>query len=307
MTGAALAWMAARRAVKTIVVSLDRPASQATALASGVVHGFGPPGGWSALDRATDRQLAAAAERGERGHEALRELLLEAGRPSDYTMVSHRIELPRDVRARAEAVVARMGQAGLFVRLESGPEGLQLVRPFDAVLRVRRLTFELLRGARLRGAQVRLGTRIAAFERGSPTGTRVIWAGGRPWSHAPGEAGLRERLVLHQRFASGSRALDAVLSSPDGELMLLPEPGGAVAMIRAAEEAPSGGLSWPEPPTEWWEHCGLARRQRLAEALFATEVEPVVEKDAVTSIAGLGGWPLTQTLGLCSELVERWS
>ncbi len=317
LTGAAIAWLAARQGVAVTVVSLDRPASQGTALSSGTVHGLGPAGGFRSWQRASQHDLQRAARRAALGFEVLRSALLESSRACGYTPTTHHLTLPPSIDAASvKPVVDALQSAGFPVRLASDANHCKLVRDREAVVSLRRLGFELLRGARCRGAQLRLGSRIASTGTGSSQqlsldgrpipASRVIWAGGRPHAVSVANDGVDERWVLHQRFAAGAVPLDRVLAFGNAEIVLVPEPdpGGSVALIRTAEDASGGGLTWPEPPAEWWSHCGTALRQRLAEARFSAADAPVTTAGHVTSITGLGGWPLTQVLGVCAEIVE---
>lgn len=316
LTGAAVAWLAARRGVSTTIVSLDRPGSQGTALCAGVVHGLGPAGGFQTWAHSTPGDLARAAQRARLGFEVLRSALLEAPRACGYAPIAHHAVLPASIdAARVEPVVAALCAAGFPVHCNRDTGAWQIVRNRDAVISLRRLSFELLHAARRRGATLRLGARVSSTGAGSALTfsldgqridpSRVIWAAGRPLSLGTlgDEAG--ERLVLHQRFAAGTVRLDRVLAFGNAEVVLSPEPdpSSGVALIRTAEESSGGGLTWPEPPAEWWSYCGVARRQRLAEALFNSVDAPVATIGHVTSITGLGGWPLTQVLGLCAEVV----
>ncbi len=316
LTGAAVAWLASRRGVPTTIVSLDRPGSQGTALSSGIVHGLGPAGGFQSWAHSTPDDLARAAHRASLGFELLRSALLEAPRACGYVPMAHHAVLPASIdTAQVNPVVAALCTAGFPVRTSADSGACQIVRDRDAVVSLRRLSFELLRGARRRGATLRLGARISSTGTGSALSfsldgqrieaSRVIWAAGRPLSVGTLGDETGERLVLHQRFAAGAVPLERVLAFGNAEVVLSPEPdpSSGVALIRTAEEAFGGGLTWPEPPAEWWSHCGVALRQRLAEALFSSVDVPVTTTGHVTSITGLGGWPLTQVLGLCAEVV----
>ena len=174
LTGAALGCIARRAGRSTFVVSADRPASQATALASGAVHGVGPPGERNLWTRLPVAAHEAAAVRARRGFELLQEVLLAAPRRVGYTRLPHELHAaaPADGEWLEQAARILSG-AGWPLRVEERDDGVVLVREQDALVNPRRLTFELLHRARALGATVRLGVAYRGVERETPEGLVV--------------------------------------------------------------------------------------------------------------------------------------
>ena len=281
LAGAALAWLCARAGKPTALVSVDRPASQATAMSAGIVRGAGPPGAAIEWGNVSNEALALAAQRVERGCELLREALLGSGAPVGFARRPHAIVLAEDADPAWLARVERsLVGAGYPTRLTRTTDGRPaLVRERDAVVHPRRLAFELLRLARACGASVRLGTALRRIVETDGDGllvdlddgpcrvSRLLWAGGRPLPGDPGRPQARTQIVLHQLFDAGREQLETIYEGGEGDLMLSPAPlrPGQVVLVRVAKESSAGGLSWPDPPRAWEVHRGMALRQRLAE------------------------------------------
>ncbi len=318
LTGAALAYISARSGAQTALVSVDRPSSQATALAAGTVHGLGPPGEVFAWPHLSAEAHEAAALRRRRGYEVLQGIVLASPRSVGLQRLPHEVHFTAGSDApwlaKGAAVVAAHGWP---TRLEERASGPVLVRAEDATVNPRRLTFELLRQARGLGATVRLSAAFRGVRGETPEGlevqlgdelacfTRVLWAGGRPWPNGAPQAPVRTRLVLRQLLGPGQTRLPAILELGDMELVLSPDPlrDGCSVLVRVAEENPAGGLDWPEPPPEWGQFRGQAIRQRLAEAAVCVTEHGYDRAGSVTCFGGLIGWSLSSILGACLEAV----
>jgi glycine/D-amino acid oxidase-like deaminating enzyme len=320
LAGAALAWLCARAGMRTLLVSVNRPASQATAMSAGVVRGAGPPGPATSWGLASPGDLALAAQRVERGCELLREALLMSHAPVGLERRSHVVVLAEDTDpawlARVERTLIDSGYPTALARTADGRPAL--VRERDAVVHPRRLAFELMRLARAHGARVQLGTalrRIVAadgdgvlvdLDDGPCRVNRLFWAGGRP---LPGDAArppARTQIVLHQLFDAGPVPLGMIYEGAEGDLLMVPAPlrPGLVVLVRVAQEHPAGGLSWPDPPPAWDPHRGRALRQRLAEVHSGPPDVLPAGRSPVVSLSGLSGWPVSAVLGLCQEVVD---
>lgn len=320
LSGAALALLSASSGTPTILVSADRPASQATALARGIVHGVGPPGDALSWTRLTADVHASAAARAARGYDLLRSILLAAPRTVGLARIAHEVRPAHGCDATWTArALACLRAAGWPVEGDDRPDGGVIVRRHDALLDPRRLTFELLRQARARGARVRLGVayrgvedwRAVVLRVRLDTATldveRLIWSAGYAMPDAPAPPASRPRLILHQLLEAGLRPLDAVLEVGAGELALFPDPlrKGRVVLVRRADEKPSGGLQWPELPHEWEVLRGAAVRQRLAEASSAPTDRPFTRLGPLVMMNGLSNWSVSSVLGACLDAVAR--
>jgi glycine/D-amino acid oxidase-like deaminating enzyme len=319
LAGAAIAWLCARAGRPTVLVSVNRPASQATAMAAGVVRGAGPPGAAIEWGQVSPAELQLAAQRVERGCELLFEALLCGGAPVGFAHRPHAIVLAEDADPAWLARVERMLlDAGFPTRLTRTADGRPaLLRERDAVVHPRRLAFELLRLARACGARVHLGTALRRIVEADEDGvlvdlddgpcrvSRLFWAGGRPLPSDAGRPPARTQIVLHQLFDAGRVPLETIYEGGEGDYMLAPAPlrPGQVVLVRVAKENPAGGLSWPEPPRAWESHRGMALRQRLAE-VHAGPALPIGSEGRVLSLSGLSGWPVAAVLGLCQEAAE---
>jgi glycine/D-amino acid oxidase-like deaminating enzyme len=316
LTGAALAYVMARSGIRTIVISVDRPASQGTALASGIVHGLGPPGepyGWARMPASAHAQ---AAERSRRGYELLREVLFAAPRACGLARIEHSLEPPLSGDADwLERTLGLLVAGGWPVDVRERPGGAVLVRRSDALVDPRRLTFELLRQARAAGSRIMLGTPFRGIVRECDGGLvvhvgtesieveRVLWAAGRAFPDGARPVPARPRLVLHQLLGPGRSPLTSILEQGDGNLQFTPDalrPGHAV-LVRIADENPAGGLVWPELPREWEPLRGPAIRQRLAETVVTPPDRPFTRSGPMVAVAGLSAWPVTALLGTCWE------
>lgn len=319
IAGAAFVWTATRAGMKATLVSADRPASQATALIAGIVHGLGPPGNllfWSRLPR---EALMSAGKRARYGYNLLREVLLGGIHPSGLARYPHQVQDLEDTSpTHTNQLVATLQDAGFPVRRVSEGEGPVLVRDRDAVLNPRRLTFELLRQARNRGARIQLGRGFRGILEESPEGVLVDFpegsehfdlvclAGGKPMDEGPVASFQRTRIVLHQVFTRGSKPLGKILEAANGDVILSPAPlrPDHVILVRMAEENDGGGLSWPTPPRSWEVFRGQAIRQRLSEALCAPPDRPLSKSPKIVNLVGCAFWPLAPLLGACHEALS---
>lgn len=319
LAGAAIAWLCARAGRPTVLVSVNRPASQATAMSAGVVLGAGPPGAAAEWGQVSAAEMELAAQRLARGSELLCEVLLGSGAPVGFARRPHTMVLAEDTDpawlARIERMLRDAGFPTSLTRTADGRPALRRER--DAVVHARRLAFELLRLARACGARVHLGTALRRIVETDGDGvlvdlddgphrvSRLFWAGGRPLPSDPGRPQTRTQIVLHQVFAAGREPLETIYEGGDGDILLAPAPlrPGHVVLVRIARENPAGGLSWPEPLRAWEVHRGVVRRQRLAEVCSGPAF-PIASEGRVVSLSGLSGWPVAAVLGLCQEAAE---
>lgn len=316
ITGAAMVWTAARAGMNVTLVSADRPASQATALIAGIVHGLGPPGNLFQWGRLPPDALSAAGRRSRAGYDLLREVLLNGVHPSGMARFPHSVvDLDQTNHTHWENLAVALRAAGFPVTFENGEGNPVLVRGRDALLNPRRLTFELLRQARQRGAQIQVGRTyqgISAdgsqgvrvdFPEGSERYDQVCLAGGKPAADGPVASLQRTRIVLHQVFTQGAKPLDHILEAADGDVILAPAPlrPGHVILVRMAEEAEGGGLSWPTLPRSWEAYRGQAIRQRLSEAACAPGDRPLPRSRGIITLIGCAFWPVASLLGACQE------
>ncbi|MBP7147350.1 MAG: FAD-binding oxidoreductase [Acidobacteria bacterium] len=321
LTGALLAWICSREGDPPFVCSIDRPASQGTALSAGVVRGLGPPGGPTSWARATPEHLAAFARRARTGYDLLREALLATRRPVGLLRCRHAVRMPPSADpALARRLEIALTAAGYEVHRETGEFGDELVREDDAVLSARRLTFELLRLAAARGTQLELncafrgirqetGAEVVVNLDGRDRGfSRMLWASGRPMRDEAPPTPAHARIVLHQLFEGGREPLREILELGGGEVTLAPAPlrPGQVVLVRTAQES-SGGLTWPEPPPGWEHYHGRAVRQRLAEALDSPPERSFVRAGRIVSVSGLSRWPIAAALGACRDAIAALS
>jgi glycine/D-amino acid oxidase-like deaminating enzyme len=319
LTGAALAWLAARRGLEVELVSVGRPTSEATALAPGVVHGFGlagEPGVWT---RMTAPELRHAAERLSTGTRLVREAIFRVRRPVGYTRIPHvRIADHAASSALLEAARDVLVGLGLPVRLTREHDDAALVREHDAMVNRRRMTMELLRLARDGGARLRLhesvrrvrrrGDGIVEAERtdGSALYDRVFWAGMFPYKEDPAQSAYRNRAILHQLCEPGPRPLERILETATGDVMMAPESKGSrrVVVVRIADEAPGEGLlHWPELPGSFEELRGEVLRQRLTTGVSCPARRSFRGDAPFVSMTGLTSWSVTSLLGACQEVV----
>ncbi|MDQ7007331.1 MAG: FAD-dependent oxidoreductase [Acidobacteriota bacterium] len=317
LTGAALAWTATRAGLEVHVVSAERPASQGTSLAPGIVHGLGPPGGilrWAGL---SDAELEGEARRVRQGHEILREVLLAARAHCGYRRLGHRMLLPPGLEQRAGDLAGRLRRAGFEVDVESTERSVVLSSRREALVSPRRLVFELLAQARAGGAVLRQGGVRPAQQAGDggqviiggriETFDRVYWAtGGPPPGGTGAQAACTGRMVLRQSFAAGEAALDEVLVAEDGDLALVPDPQGRsrVVLLRRGVESRDAGLCWPQPPEAWGRWMGPVVHQRLAEAWALPMDRLAGGARPQNTLTGLDGWPVCAVLGAAGQLVE---
>lgn len=322
LSGAVLAFLAARAGDRVTIVSLDRPASRATALCTGVVHGIGPPGEPHHWPQFPAEALADAALRAARGYRLLQDVVLATDRTCGFTRLRHEMTPPNGSDgAWLAATHARLREAGWPVELVTDRQGPRLVRPLDALIHPRRVTFEFVCAAARAGARVRLGVALRSPDT-SARGRFVCRLGEEDvafdvafWPSAPGgstgvegEPAGRARLVLHQNLALGSQRPAAVLSTGDGDLVLLPDPlrQDRLIVVRAASENPDGGLEWPSMPRSWDVFRGRAVRQRLAEAIYAPGGAPPFSRTGpVVRMHGLAGWSIAAVLGACLQAFEH--
>ena len=319
LTGAALAYVLARAGRPAILVSVDRPASQGTALASGVVHGIGPPGepySWVRLPQAAHEK---SAQRARAGYHLLQDVLLAAPRACGLVRTTHKLRPPMSGDAGwVEKTLNLLVAGGWPVDVEELGNGPELVRRGDALVNPRRLTFEMLRQARVAGLRLCLGTPFRGIVREDPGGLvvrlggesvlvdRVLWAAGRAFPDGSRLVPVRSRLVLHQLLGPGRVKLESILELGDGDLQFTPDPlrPGCTVLVRIADENPAGGLVWPELPRDWDGLRGPAIRQRLAEAVVSPPDRPIIRSGALVAVAGLSGWPVSALLGACREAAE---
>lgn len=319
LTGASLAWLAADRGASVSLISADRPATQSTALASGLARGFGLGGGFASCRELGEDQARVAARRDRRGHELLRRVILESRRSTGYQRCPHLLLAdPAATEEELDRVAARLRALGQPVTRSEHGGTPALRREDDAVVHPRRLTFELLHLARLSGASVRLGEVCLGLEpepggsgvravtsQGERRAERVFWTGGAPPPDQPEPPGTRARIVLHQMLAPGRDGLEWVLQGAAGDLLLAPHPcrRGFTVLARVAEETAAGGLQWPEPPPAWDVYRGPAVRQRLSEVLDAVPGAAPCGAGAICAVGGLSDWPVAAALAACEECV----
>lgn len=318
LTGACLAWLAAKAGRQVSLVSVDRPASQTTALAPGVVHGLGPPGSLADWFHASDDELERAAATSRRGFELLQELLLGTGRPTDYRVHRHRLTPTTDIDPRALGdLVERMVRSGFSLRVEEEGARIHLLRDRDALISLRGLTFALLYRARDLGASLRLGITYRGFRREGGRGfvvgigdqdeiyDRVYWAGGCTMPTEFRGAVFRSRTVLHQVFGTGRRKAAEILEAEGGDIFLVPgtRESDAITLVRTAEESAERVLSWPEIPAGWRDLLGGVRRQSLSQTQLALPATRVSDSDLFIPMPGFSGWPVVALLGTCADLV----
>lgn len=317
--GAVLAWLSARAGEPTLVLSSDRPASQGTSLSPGFVRGFGPPGTTLRWTQLPPEDHARTAELDRLGFDLLRSALLASGKTVGY----HRCGFALRPPAASDALwlhqsLVLLEDAGWPVQLQESADGPLLSRSpkHDAVLSPQRLVFELLKQAKGLGAVLKCRTPIESLEEG-PGGAgmgvrlgretirvgRVFWTEG-PFRGEGTEPSLRHRLVLRQTLAAGSLPLPGILQLGDGGLSFSPDPTDSCQTIltRWAEEAPAGGLAWPELPPEWSVYRGRALRQQLAEAVEYPE-EPVSRRSGTLMfLRGISNWPVASVFGICHQI-----
>lgn len=324
LTGACLAWLCATRGDDVVLLSSDRPASQATALAAGLVRGVGPPGGLRVWESLSDDAIRLAYERTARGFDLLSGVVLAARRPTGYYRCPH-VLLPGSGVGDTDLgqAAARLRAQGYAVDCREHLGDVALYTRRDALVHPRRLTFEMLARARQAGARIHLSMVCMALEPGSPgTGRvvartshgvirvdRVFWAAGRPLPGQETPRGTRTRIVLHQTLGPGSVPLDEMLEAAEGDVLMVPHPagGGLTLLSRVAEETAAGGLQWPDPPPAWDAYRGPAIRQLLSEAVVGPAIPDWTGNGAVVSLVGFSGWPIAMLVGTCAEAVESSS
>jgi glycine/D-amino acid oxidase-like deaminating enzyme len=319
LTGASLAWLSAERGDTVTLISSDRPASHGTALAPGLVRGIGLEGGFAAWHELSDEEGRRAARRDQRGYDLLRDLVLASRRPTGFFRCSHMLLAGAEETGEVERAVARLRELGFPVRCREHGGALALCREDDALVHPRRLTFEMLRRARLLGADIRLGTVCRDLRPGQPgcpleamtsagrlEVDRAFWAAGRRLAGRSGTEGGSVRIVLQQTLAPGREPLEWILEGVRGDILLTPHPGrrGLTTLSRVAEETVAGGLEWPEPPPAWDVYRGPAVRQRLSEIVIAAPGKGLSDLSGpVRPLVGLSGCPITALLGACSDAV----
>lgn len=320
--GAVLAWLSARAGEPTLVLSSDRPASQGTSLSPGFVRGFGPPGTTWRWTQLPPEDHARSAGFDRIGFDLLRTALLASGKTVWYHRCGFSLRPPSASDAPwLDQSLSLLEAAGWPVQLQESADGPILSRSHknDAVLSPRRLVFELLRQAQGLGAVLQFrppfeglevepggGGREARIGRETVRVGRVFWTEG-PFRGAGVEPALRHRLVLRQILASGSLPLPGILQLGDGGLTFSPDPtdSSRTILTRWAEEAPAGGLAWPELPPEWAVYRGRAIRQQLAEAAEYPE-EPVSRRSGdLFFLRGVSSWPIASVFGICHQVFSE--
>ena len=321
LTGAMLAWLASHAGRDVLVVSSDRPSSQGTALAAGVVHGLGPPGGPLEWLEMSEVDFADALRRDRKGYDDLREVLIRARRPVGFIRRSHECVLSKATQAKKflEAE-SRMRAAGFPVESYHREDGVLLRRSHDAVVNPRRLTFALLSQARAVGARILLGRNVRLLSaeqdvRGITVdigGRRqvfreVYWATNRLGKNLPSSRRESPRVVLYQELEEGEARLPGILEACDGAALLVPSPQNPRRnlFVRVARDLGEGGLDWPEPPNSWTRYRGRAIRQRLSELVVGSrnpgEAIPVGGSGYLFDLAGLSHWPVAALFGICRD------
>jgi glycine/D-amino acid oxidase-like deaminating enzyme len=320
LTGASLAWLAAKRGHEVTVVSSDRPASQATALAPGLVHGFGLPGGLAEWTELRDEDGLRAAGRDRLGYDLLRDVVLASRRPTGFLRCPHLVVADTDLaEERVDRAAGRLRELGFPVERREHGGSSALVREDDALVDPRRLTFELLHRARASGARVQLGVACLGLRRRAEGGVaasttageletdEAYWAAGRFVPGEPIPSKLTVRIVLHQTLAPGREPLEEILECADGAAILAPHPSRRMhtVLARVAEETVAGGLQWPEPPPAWDVHRGPAIRQLLSEAVTGPPGTHLGAPGPIRSMVGFSGWPVATLLGACAESLDE--
>ncbi|MDH3284316.1 MAG: FAD-binding oxidoreductase [Acidobacteriota bacterium] len=311
LTGAVLAWVAARSRRHPVLLASGRVGGRADSVASGVVHGIGPPGEPRTWTSMSDETLRSAARRARRGWKLLQDVLLSASRPSGLAECPHALTPPLELDgARIEHLCERLRAAGFGVELD----GRDLVNPRDALVQPRRLTLELLRQARTAGAELRFGARLprslragvsdvsVALDEGERSFDTVFWTVAHSRPGVPGAIASERQVIVEERLSPGRARLPKVLGSFDGAIQLAPAPwfGPDSTLLRIAPGSESGGSAWPQLPAEWSRYAGPARRRSLA--VVAGCQSPA--RDRVLALGGLAMWPVTSLIGACEEVVS---
>ena len=313
LAGAAVAWAATRVSYAVTLVSPVRPASEADSHAPGIVFGLGPPGSMLDWIDMSGQTMASHVRLREVGRSALVEALLSAERESDLEYVEHRIdwhgEATTDLCDRdVDGLAARLAQTGYRVQRA----GRSLIGE-DAMVSSRKLTLELLRQARGRRADLRLGSEVkgsrsvsvdmvaAEIDGEEELFEKIYWAGSRPI----GGSAAEPRVVLHQRNGAGERPLPGIVQSADGEIVLFPARGrrASTALRRVGRTSVGGRIAWRELPGEWRAWVGPTQHQLLSESLARPASVVPDSDDRVTCVAGLSSWPVASVLGASVEMV----
>ena len=321
LAGAALAWLGARAGMRVTLVSLARPASRATALHPGLVHGPGPPSaplGWPLLP---GEALAASGRRAARGRELLYRFLLDNDDPVGIRPLPSDVIAGVDAGVDPERLAPLLAGAGFPVEPAAAADGEPVLRRArDAVLSPGRLVFSLLRRARELGAEIRIGVPVTGWRR-VPTGgviasigdeerhfDHIAWTPDRPPASLADSAGCQVHLVLRQELGPGKEPLRRVLLDPRGMAILAPHPrkAGCTVLVRRGRVAAGEEIHWPPLPPSFLPHIGQALRQRLAEVGDRPPTHEPGGEGPVAVLGGLAGWPVASILGACAEFLARW-
>ena len=316
LTGAALAWLAARAGHHVLVAPAGRNGRACFPAGAAVVRGtvlpepLAPRG---ALDRpASCTALAALAQRGER---ILFEALMAAGRSCGLRAIpSERHLAGPDAEVRAAALAGLLRATGAEPVVEAGANGVVVRREDDLLLSTRRLTFELLRLARRAGArwlgrepfgairvrgdaaEVEIGGSVEPFD-------RAFWTCAGPDDRAPFAEVLPRRALLVQTLRPGPKALSAALRF-DAFLLLPGAQGLPVIRTLQPGEPPPPGVSAPRGLTEALaQFAGPLVRQELVEEFIAP---PALEADApgpALTVVPSATWPLATLFGCLDRYV----
>ena len=310
LTGATLAWLAARAGHEVLLAPAGRGACPAMRAGAAVVRGVGLPeplsGGELPVGSAPIDRIADLARRGE---SLVLEALMRARRSCRARRVPsrRRYEGP-DAGSRAETALLALREIGVEARVETDAHGVVVSREDDLLVATRRLTFELLRLARRAGAlwagrgaleaiagedprpSARIDGRCERFD-------RIVWTCGRPDERAPFAGVLARRGLLVRTLRAGEKPLDAVLRFD--ELLLLPCPFDPrrVRTIESGESSPPDRIRSPAFTGALSAYVGAPIRQHLEDQFEAAPAIVADPPGPVLTFAAPPAWPLATLFG----------
>ncbi len=317
LTGAALAWLAARAGHDVLMAPSGRSGRPGFPAGGAVVRGtvFPEPLSSHSLPEGPSSGAALAAMM-RRGEQVLFEALMAGGRSCGLRSIrSERHFAGPDAEVRAGALAALLRETGADPILETNGNAVVVRREDDLLLSTRRLTFELLRLARRAGArwlgrepfgEIRVRGDAAEVEIGgcAESFDRAFWTCGRPDDRAPFAAVLPRRALLVQTLSPGPKTLSAVLRFD--AFLLLPGTHGqpAVRTIQPGEPPPPGAPA-PRRLTEaLTKFAGSVIRQDLVDEFVAPPPFHVGAPGPALTVVPSVTWPLATLFGCLERHVE---
>ncbi|GAB4222097.1 MAG: hypothetical protein Kow0062_17930 [Acidobacteriota bacterium] len=315
LTGAALAWLAARAGHEVVVTAATGGRHPELASGPAVLRGTILPEPLFADVplRPAGASVDALADTAGRGERRVIEALMAASRSCGVRPLAfERRFAGRGAEERAGDVERLLRACGSAPHVERTADGDMRVVSDDLLVDTRRLAFELLRLARRAGARWLTRDRIGAVREDAASGgatieiegrpeafDRIAWTCGRPDRRAPFADAFPRRPIVARTFRPGRDELDRALRFDDTWLTPLPESTGMHGVqVLEPGRPPEGGRARPfSLLAAMSRFLGDLQRQRLVDAIDAAP--PLLAEPAGSALvlAAPETWPLATLFG----------